>query len=95
MVVIPIDVAFGEGYGHEHYATADLLSDRDELVAVARRNDTRCIVFRDSYYLNEPWKLTFEDPGLNAELDNYYNEIRIGSFVIYLRFREHTGGETA
>ncbi len=95
IVVIPIDVAFGEGYKHEHYATADLLSDRDELVAVARRDDTRCIVFRDSYYLNEPWKLTFEDPGLNAELDNYYNKIRMGSFTIYLRIREHTGGETA
>ncbi|MCP4228990.1 MAG: hypothetical protein GY771_02430 [bacterium] len=95
VVVVPIDVAFGEGYEHEHYATADLLSDRDGLVAVTRRDDTRCIVFRDSYYLNEPWKLTFDDPGLNAELDNYYNEVRMGSFVIYLRVRGHTGGEEA
>ena len=88
-MVIPLDVAFGDGYKHPHKTTESVLGDRDELLAAVSAGDTEIIVFRDSYYLHGPWRENMKDPDVRTVLRNDFEKIRSGSFEYYIR---KTGG---
>jgi hypothetical protein len=84
-IVVPVDVAFAEGYRRRHVAVEDLLGDRDAFYARVVAADTAVVVLRDSYYLHAAYKdaLTFE-PTVTA-LETYYDISRRGSFAVAVR----------
>jgi hypothetical protein len=88
-VVVPLDVAFGDGYTHPHKTTESVLGDRDELLAAVSAPATALVIFRDSYYLHGPWEGNIKDPDVRTVLRNDFEEVRSGSFEYYIR---ETGG---
>lgn len=84
-VVIPVDVAFGDGYKHPFRTTESVLGDADELLAAISAPDTKLVIFRDSYYLHGPWRENMRDPLVRSTLLTDYEKIRSGSFEYYVR----------
>jgi hypothetical protein len=88
-VVVPLDVAFGDGYRHPHKTAESVLGNRDELLAAISAPDTALVIFRDSYYLHGPWRGNMKDPEVRTVLRNDFEKVRSGSFEYYIR---KTGG---
>jgi 4-amino-4-deoxy-L-arabinose transferase-like glycosyltransferase len=84
-MVVPLDVAFGDGYRHPHKTTESVLGDRDKLLAAISGPDTMLVMFRDSYYLHGPWRENIRDPQVRTALLTDYEKIRFGSFEYYVR----------
>jgi 4-amino-4-deoxy-L-arabinose transferase-like glycosyltransferase len=84
-VVIPVDVAFGDGYKHPFRTTESVLGDVDELLAAVSDPDTELVIFRDSYYLHGPWRENMRSRLVRKVLLTDYEMIRSGSFEYYVR----------
>ncbi len=86
-MVIPLDVAFGDGYRHPHRTTESVLGDADELYAAVIDPETRLVIFRDSYYLHPPWRDNIQNPTVRTVLRTDYERVRAGSFELFVRKR--------
>jgi 4-amino-4-deoxy-L-arabinose transferase-like glycosyltransferase len=87
-LVVPIDVAFAEGYRHPHVAVEDVLTDAEEFRAWVRDRHTGAVVLRDSYYIHDPYRGALEYQKAITVLENMYNVERRGSFTVALRKEE-------
>jgi 4-amino-4-deoxy-L-arabinose transferase-like glycosyltransferase len=84
-VVVPVDVAFAEGYAHPHVAVEDVLGDAE---AFRRRlNDPRtgAVILRDSYFLHDAYRGALEDELVLITLNDAYDIARRGSFTVAVR----------
>jgi hypothetical protein len=87
-VVVPVDVAFAEGYAHPHVAVEDVLRDAGEFRSWLRDRHTAAVVLRDAYFIHGAYEGTLEDPLALAFLDKLYDLKRCGSFNVAFRKEE-------
>ena len=87
-VVVPVDVAFADGYGHPHVAVEDVLGDVEDFRARARDPRTGAVVLRDSYFLHDAYRAALEDEAVLTILGNMYDIGRHGSFTVAVRKEE-------
>ncbi len=94
-VVVPVDVAFAEGYAHPHVAVEDALKDDATFGNWVRDPHTGAVVLRDAYFVHEGYRKALEDERTLDALDTLYDIERCGSFTIALRKRELLAGTPA
>ena len=87
-LVVPVDVAFADGYRHPHVAVEDVLTDAEEFRAWVRDRHTGAVVLRDSYYVHDPYRGALEYQKAITVLENMYDIRRRGSFTVALRKEE-------
>jgi 4-amino-4-deoxy-L-arabinose transferase-like glycosyltransferase len=84
-VVVPVDVAFADGYGHPHVAVEDVLGDVEDFRAHARDPRTGAVVLRDAYFLHDAYRGALEDELVLMTLNEAYDIARRGSFTVAVR----------
>jgi len=87
-VVVPVDVAFAEGYAHPHVAVEDVLGDAGEFRARLSDLNTGAVVLRDAYFLHDAYRGALEDERALTTLGNTYDISRRGSFTVAVRKKE-------
>jgi hypothetical protein len=94
-VVVPVDVAFAEGYAHPHVAVEDALKDDRTFRAWVLEPRTGAVVLRDAYFVHDGYRKALEDERTLTALDTLYDVDRRGSFTVALRKRELLAATTA
>ena len=84
-VVVPVDVAFADGYAHPHVAVEDVLGDAEEFRARALDRYTGAVVLRDAYFIHGAYRGALEDPRAITILEDNYDIGRYGSFTVAVR----------
>lgn len=84
-IVVPVDVAFAEGYRHPHVAVEDALRSPGRFRAMLRRPDVAVVVLRDSYFLHDAYRPALEDDAAIKELETNFLLSRRGSFTVAVR----------
>lgn len=84
-VVVPIDVAFAEGYAHPHVAVEDVLADAEGFRTLVRDWNTGAVVLRDAYFIHDAYREALEDEEAITVLEGTYAIGRYGSFTVALR----------
>lgn len=84
-IVVPVDVAFADGYAHPHVAVEDVLVDAEEFRAWVRDRHTGAVILRDSYSLHDPYRGALEDARTLTILQSMYDVGRRGSFTVAVR----------
>jgi hypothetical protein len=94
-VVVPVDVAFAEGYVHPHVAVEDALKDDATFRAWVFDPRTGAVVLRDAYFVHEGYRKALEDERTLGALNTLYDIDRRGSFTVALRKPELLASTTS
>lgn len=84
-VIVPIDVAYYDGYRHPHGATEDYLRSPAAFKTLIEKGPAHVIVVRDSYYLNAPYRAALTDEMTYITWSDTFSIKRYGSFTVSRR----------
>jgi 4-amino-4-deoxy-L-arabinose transferase-like glycosyltransferase len=84
MVVVPVDVAFADGYRHRHWAVEETLREPRVFHAAFANPGVGAVVLRDAYFIHRPYAPALSDEMLEL-LGRYYSFRRYGSFTVGVR----------